>query len=71
MENMFAMQLQSNGFKLYYYDRKKYEEIDFIVETDRNLLPIEIKSGKDYKTHASLTRVMKDIHKLKSQLYFV
>lgn len=70
MENMFAMQLKSNGFKLYYYDRKKYGEIDFIVEADRNLLPIEIKSRKDYKTHASLTRVMKDHPQIKKPIVF-
>lgn len=67
MENVIATQLKCNGYKLYYYDRKKFGEIDFVVEHEHKLLPIEIKSGKDYRKHPSLNRVIEsrneDIHK--------
>lgn len=67
MENLFATQLKSNGFPIYYYDRKKFGEIDFIIEKENGLLPIEVKSGKDYKAHVALNKVIKEykdsIHK--------
>lgn len=58
MENMFADQLKSNGFSLYYYDKNKVGEIDFIVEQNANLLPVEIRSGKDYKIHKALNNLL-------------
>ena len=57
-ETVVAEQLKANGFNLYYYDNRKKGEVDFLVDDYNNLqaLPIEIKSGKDYSTHASLDR---------------
>lgn len=58
MENMAAQTFVSNGYHLYYYDRKKLGEIDFVLECGSQLQPIEIKSGKDYYKHAALDRLM-------------
>jgi len=58
MENMFAEQLKSNGFNLYYYDKIKVGEIDFVVEQNATLIPIEIKSGKDYRAHKALNNLL-------------
>ncbi len=58
MENLFAEQLKSNGFNLYYYDKIKVGEIDFIVEQNADLIPMEIKSGKDYKSHKALNKLL-------------
>ncbi len=58
MENMFAEQLKSNSFALYYYDKIKVGEIDFIVEQNADLIPVEIKSGKDYKSHKALDNLL-------------
>lgn len=33
---------------------EKIDEIDFVVEYESELLPIEIKSGKGYKNHNAL-----------------
>ncbi|MCH4283639.1 MULTISPECIES: ATP-binding protein [Bacillota] len=62
MENMFATQLVSNGYKIYYYDKKKFGELDFVIESENKLQPIEIKSGNNYKKHPALNHVieMKD-----------
>ena len=49
-------ELAAHGFPLFYYDNKKKGEIEFLIN-DYDLLsvvPIEVKSGKDYDTHASL-----------------
>ena len=57
-ENVAAQELKAHGFKLYYFNSKKQGELDFIVEKDGDVLPIEIKSGKDYARHAALDNVM-------------
>lgn len=47
-ENVCAQELLAHGFneKLYYYNSKKHGEIDFVIEYNNEVLPIEIKSGK-------------------------
>ena len=57
-ENAAAQELRAHGFDLYYFKSKKQGELDFIVEKDGEVLPIEVKSGKDYKKHAALSNVM-------------
>ena len=57
-ENMAAQELKAHGFDLYYFNSKKQGDLDFLVEHKGNVLPIEIKSGKDYTKHAALCNVM-------------
>ncbi len=56
-ESVIAQELAAHGFKLHYYDNKKKGEVDFLVDDYDNLtvLPMEIKSGKDYTQHSALT----------------
>lgn len=48
--------LHAHGFSLHYYDNKQRGEVDFLIDDYDNLsvLPIEVKSGKDYKVHSAL-----------------
>lgn len=57
-ENVAAQELRAHGFDLYYFNSKKQGELDFLVEDGGEVLPIEIKSGKDYTKHAALSGVM-------------
>lgn len=57
-ENVAAQELHAHGFDLYYFNSKKQGELDFLVEDGGEVLPIEIKSGKDYTKHAALSGVM-------------
>lgn len=59
-ETVVAQELKSHGFNLYYYDNKKTGEVDFLIDDMQNLsvLPLEIKSGKDYKVHSALNRFL-------------
>jgi hypothetical protein len=57
-ENVVAQELIAHGFSAYYYSSKKTGEVDFIVESDESVLPIEVKSGKDYQTHSALSAIM-------------
>ena len=57
-ENAVAQELKAHGFKLYYYNSKKFGELDFVIEYQGKVLPIEIKSGKNYKRHSALSNIM-------------
>lgn len=55
-ESVVAQELKAHGHNLYYYDNKKNGEVDFLIDDYNSLsvVPLEIKSGKDYKVHSSL-----------------
>lgn len=55
-ESAVAQELHAHGHKLHYFDNKKKGEVDFLIDDfDRlQVLPIEVKSGKDYKVHSAL-----------------
>lgn len=57
-ENYVAQELKAHGFDLYYYNSKRQGELDFVVEHHGKILPIEVKSGKDYERHHALSNVM-------------
>lgn len=59
-ENIVAQELKAHGFNLYYYDNKKNGEVDFLIDdtSKMNTLPIEVKSGKDYKIHSALKKFL-------------
>ena len=56
-ESVVAQELKAHGHNLFYYDNKHHGEVDFLIDDYDNLsvLPIEVKSGKDYKIHVALT----------------
>jgi predicted AAA+ superfamily ATPase len=54
-----AQELRTGGADVYYYNNKKRGELDFVTETlEGQVLPIEVKSGKDYKRHNALSNLM-------------
>ena len=55
-----AQELRAHGFNLYYYDNKKTGEVDYLIDDMVNLsvLPLEIKSGKDYQAHSALDKFL-------------
>lgn len=57
-ENVVAQELLCKGHKLYYFNSKKQGELDFVLELSGKVVPLEIKSGKDYKRHSALTNVL-------------
>ncbi len=57
-ENYIAQELTACEHNLYYYNNKKRGELDFLIEYDGEVLPIEVKSGKDYKVHRALSNIM-------------
>ena len=57
-ENVVAQELNSHGFKTYYFNSHKQGELDFVVEYRDFVCPIEVKSGKDYTKHSALNNVL-------------
>ncbi len=55
-ETVVACELNSHKHKLYYYDNRNKGEVDFLFDDYNNLsvLPIEVKSGRDYTVHSAL-----------------
>ena len=57
-ENAVAQQLLANGFDPYFCKRSKMGELDFLIELGGKVVPIEVKSGKGYKSHKALDNYM-------------
>lgn len=59
-ETVVAQELKAHGFMLHYYDNKKNGEVDFLIDDTNHLsvIPLEIKSGKDYYTHSALNKFL-------------
>lgn len=59
-ESVVAQELSAHGFKLHYYDNKQKGEVDFLIDDYDTLqvLPLEVKSGKDYTEHSALTKFL-------------
>lgn len=57
-ENFVAAELSKHGHKLHYYDRKSRAELDFLIEYADGIVIIEVKSGNNYKRHASLNSAL-------------
>ena len=59
-ENLAAQELYCHGFggdehELHYFNSKKQGELDFVIAQNGKVIPIEVKSGKDYERHSALT----------------
>ena len=57
-ENAVAQELKSHGIQLYYFNSKKQGELDFVIKCNDEILPIEVKSGKNYERHNALKNVL-------------
>lgn len=57
-ENFVAQELKAKGWNLYYFNSKKQGEVDFLLEENGTIRPIEVKSGKDYHRHSALTNLL-------------
>ena len=59
-ETVIATELIAHGYNLFYYDNKDKGEVDYIIDDYQNLaiLPIEVKSGKDYSIHSALNTLV-------------
>ena len=57
-ENFAAEEFYAACGKSYYYKKKAGGEVDFMIEAVGSAIPVEIKSGADYKHHAALDHLI-------------
>ena len=57
-ENAVAQELNAHGFQTYFYNSHKNGELDFVIEKDTQVVPIEVKSGKDYYVHSAISKAV-------------
>lgn len=57
-ENVVAQELVCHDIAPYYYNSKRMGELDFVIAGEDSVVPIEVKSGKDYERHNALQNVM-------------
>lgn len=72
-ENAVVQQLTANGFEPYFCKKKNVGELDFVIEMNGRVVPIEVKSGKAYKKHKALDNFMSmpDYHIEKAYVFSV
>ena len=61
-ESVVAQELKAHGHDLFYYDNAKKGEVDYLVNNvaGMTVLPIEVKSGKDFTSHKALDKFLAD-----------
>lgn len=69
-ESVVASELIAHGYKLFYYDNRSKGEVDYLIDNYDSLsvVPIEVKSGKDYTVHSALNNLVsnEDYHIMKA-----
>jgi len=61
VENYVCCQLIANGYKNYYWTSDRGAEVDFIIQREGKVIPIEVKSANN--TKAKSLHVYVDVHK--------
>ena len=61
-ESVVASELTAHGHKLFYYDNRSKGEVDYLIDDYDSLsvVPIEVKSGKDYTVHSAINGFVKN-----------
>lgn len=61
-ENFVAQELSAHGHRLFYYDNKSKGEVDFLLDDyeSGSSVPIEVKSGRDYKLHSAIDKFLEN-----------
>ena len=57
-ENFVAEEIYAGCGRSYYYKKKTTGEVDFMIESDGAAIPVEVKSGSDYRRHAALDHLL-------------
>lgn len=73
IENILADVFSKNGYKLFFYDRKKPSsmEIDFVLQEGNKINIVESKSGSDFEKHSSLDALMRTYSGLKPIVFCI
>ncbi len=76
MENVVAQMLRHKRERLYFYsrcdniNRENHMEIDFLIDQEKKICPIEVKSG-NYNSHSSLNKFKKKYSSIIGKSYIL
>jgi len=51
-ENYIAQELKANGFEFYYWESNNQAELDFVIQIENNIIPIEAKSWEKVRSQS-------------------
>ena len=60
MENYAQVQLTANGYRTYYWESARGAEVDFVIQREGKLIPIEVKAADN--TRAKSLKVYMDTY---------
>lgn len=72
-ESVVASELIAHGYRLYYFDNRSKGEVDYLIDDYESLsvIPLEVKSGKDYTVHSALNTLTKNNnYPIKKLMYY-
>lgn len=61
IENYVNVQFMINGYNIYYWGSERGAEIDFVIQCEEKIIPIEVKSADN--TRAKSLKVYMDTYK--------
>ncbi len=76
-ENAVSQELRASGHELHYFtfypkeSSTNIHEIDFILQDDKGITAVEVKSGKRTTKHASLDHLIEDFPKIVRSSYVI
>lgn len=56
-ENYVANELRINGFERYYWESEGKAELDFLIQKDADIIPVEVKSNTSVKSRSLNTYI--------------
>ena len=66
-KNFVAAELVKKGYPLHYFDQKSKHELDFILPAEEGIQIVEVKSGSNFRHHASLDYALAHSHSIISE----
>ncbi len=58
-ENYVAVALATNGYPLYYWQSDNTAEVDFVIQKDDMVIPVEVKAGKNTQSRSLSVYIQK------------
>lgn len=58
-ENYVSVALKTNGYDLYYWESDNTAEVDFLIQKDSHVIPVECKAGNNVKAKSMMVYIGK------------
>ena len=58
-ENYVSIALKTNGYQLYYWESDNTAEVDFLIQKENHVIPVECKAGNHVKAKSMMVYMEK------------